>query len=396
LSKRIILATLFTLLLVSILGLAFYAKPVGASGTVGVKTGDWIKYDYTVTGEPPDVIFTERMKVEFLNVEETNATMLITMRMSDGTEQNKTITEDIMTGRGTLDTIIGIVVPTNSTTGDSIYISGYGNITIESEQTRTYVGASRTVLSASFFVQGASVTYYWDKQTGIMVESDLGFMSITATAKAYQTNMWQASTIIHVAPSPINVANGETFTVNVTISNVTDLYTWQIKLSFDPTILHCTGAWYPSDNVFAGKETVTVNPVINETEGYVLYGCCLLGASQETFNGNGTLCQIQFKALSPGNSSLEFSGPKDTFLLDFDLYEIPYATYDCYIAPRGNAYCDLNNDGNVNVGDISLAAMAFSSYPSHPRWNAAADINKDDKVDIIDLVLIAISFNERS
>jgi len=396
LSKRIILATLFTLLLVSILGLAFYAKPVGASGTVGVKTGDWIKYDYTVTGEPPDVIFTERMKVEFLNVEGTNATMLITMRMSDGTEQNKTITEDIMTGRGTLDTIIGIVVPTNSTTGDSIYISGYGNITIESEQTRTYVGASRIVLSASFFVQGASLTYYWDKQTGIMVESDLGFMSMTATAKAYQTNMWQASTVIRVAPSPINVANGETFTVNVTISNVTDLYTWQIKLSFDPTILNCTGAWYPSDNVLAGKETVTVNPVINETEGYVLYGCCLLGVAQETFNGNGTLCQIQFKAVSPGNSSLEFSGPKDTFLLDFDLYEIPYATYDCYIAPRGSAYCDLNNDGNVNVGDISAAAMAFGSYPGHPRCNAAADINKDDKVDIIDLVLIVMSFNERS
>jgi hypothetical protein len=55
---------------------------------------------------------------------------------------------------------------------------------------------------------------------------------------------------------------------------------------------------------------------------------------------------------------------------------------------------DLDNDGKVDITDITIAARAFESYPSHPRWQEAADLNLDGKVDIVDLVLIAKYFGK--
>ena len=113
------------------------------------------------------------------------------MRMSDGTEPNQTITVDVVAGGGTFQGLSGFVIPANSKTGDSIYISSYGNVTIAGETTRTYAGASRTVVYASFSQYGTQLTYYWDKQTGVMVEASTISGGITGTAKATETNMWQ-------------------------------------------------------------------------------------------------------------------------------------------------------------------------------------------------------------
>jgi len=163
---------------------------------VGVKAGDWIKCDYTVTGWPSGTPRPEWLKVEILSVEGTTATVRVTMHMDDGTEESDTMTVNVVSGEGTLGTISGFVIPANRATGDSIYISGYGSIAIDGEITRTYAGASRTVVYASFSQYGTELTYYWDKQTGIMVEASTISGGIAATAKATETNMWEAS------PSP--------------------------------------------------------------------------------------------------------------------------------------------------------------------------------------------------
>jgi hypothetical protein len=98
---------------------------------VRVKAGDWIKIEYAITGWPAGQAYPLWLKVEFLSVEGTNATVRVTMHMSDGTEQNATLPVDVVTG-------------------DSVYITGYGNVTIEGEATRTYAGASRKVVYTSF------------------------------------------------------------------------------------------------------------------------------------------------------------------------------------------------------------------------------------------------------
>ncbi|MFZ0966404.1 MAG: dockerin type I domain-containing protein [Candidatus Bathyarchaeia archaeon] len=113
--------------------------------------------------------------------------------MSDGTEQSDTLSVDVAGEGETFQGLSGFVIPANRTTGDSIYMTGYGTVTIAGETTRTYAGASRTVVYASFSQYGTQLTYYWDKQTGVMVEASAVYpqLNMTATGRATETNMWQ-------------------------------------------------------------------------------------------------------------------------------------------------------------------------------------------------------------
>ncbi|NIO36718.1 hypothetical protein GTO27_03340 [Candidatus Bathyarchaeota archaeon] len=41
-------------------------------------------------------------------------------------------------------------------------------------------------------------------------------------------------------------------TITINASTVPNLFTWQIKLWFDPSIINCTDAYYPPGHVFDG------------------------------------------------------------------------------------------------------------------------------------------------
>jgi len=165
---------------------------VGA-GDVGIKAGDWIKITYMITGLPAGQRYAEWLKLEFLSVEGTNATARATLGISDGTEQTGSGPLDVVSGGG-IPELPGIVVSANLTTGDSVPIAGYGNATIEGEATGIYAGAERTVVYASLSQNETQLTYYWDKLTGVMVGKSSISPSITATARATETNMWGATT----------------------------------------------------------------------------------------------------------------------------------------------------------------------------------------------------------
>jgi hypothetical protein len=181
----------------------FTVLPAPPPPKAGVKAGDWIKYDYTVTGWPAGQPYPLWLKVEFLSVEETNATTQVTMHMSDGTEQNATVPVDVVAGGQALG-LSGFIIPANWTAGYSINIGGAGftfSVTIAGETTRTYAGASRTVVYASFSQYGTQLTYYWDKWTGVMVEASTTSGTMTGTGKATETNMWQATPAFPIDPT---------------------------------------------------------------------------------------------------------------------------------------------------------------------------------------------------
>jgi len=210
--KKVVLLAFVSILLSTAVVVGFVRPAVTYPEVqVGVKAGDWIKYDYTITDAPPGTPIPTWLKVEILSVEGTTVTVRLTMHMSNGTEGSETLTLDVArtlvydTG-GTFDTFFGFgfVIPANSTVGgDFIYIILLSpefmlGTQIDGETTRTYAGASRTVIYATFSYIGDRygnnpLKYYWDKQTGVMVEASATLDSMTATAKATETNMWEAA-----------------------------------------------------------------------------------------------------------------------------------------------------------------------------------------------------------
>ena len=58
-----------------------------------------------------------------------------------------------------------------------------------------------------------------------------------------------------------------------------------------------------------------------------------------------------------------------------------------------SASADLNNDGSVDILDITIVAYSISSVPGDPRWNPNADLNKDGNIDLLDVVIVATNFS---
>jgi len=177
------------------------------SGDVGIKAGDWIKYDYTFTGWPAGQLYPEWLKLEFLSVNGTVANVRVTVHISDGTEQSDSGPIDVGAGSD-VPGLAGIAIPTNRTTGDSVYIVGYGNLAIEGEAIRTYAGSDRTVVYAGFSQNETQATYYWDKLTGVMVELSSASSGISGTATATETDMWGAGAVARMPWWPWVVGAG--------------------------------------------------------------------------------------------------------------------------------------------------------------------------------------------
>jgi len=162
-------------------------------GNVGIEAGDWIKLEYSFTGWPTDQTYPEWLKLEFISIEGTIITVRFTQHVSDGTEQSDTAPVDIVSNIE-IPLLAGIVISADQTTGDSVYIAEYGNITIEGEVIKTYAGANRTVVYANFWPTEAKVAYYWDKPTGVILEISSTSPDFTAILKVTQTNMWETTT----------------------------------------------------------------------------------------------------------------------------------------------------------------------------------------------------------
>jgi parallel beta-helix repeat protein len=156
---------------------------------VGVRAGDWIRLDYRISNAPYGISLPSWIMVEFLSVEGTNATVRMTMHMTDGSEEEATAPVDVVSGGEVLG-LSGFVIPVDTCPGDMVCVSGYEDVWITGETTRKYAGASRIVVYASVYGFGFEGDYYWDKQTGVLLEVDGISSGISVVALAVETNMW--------------------------------------------------------------------------------------------------------------------------------------------------------------------------------------------------------------
>lgn len=217
-------------------------------------------------------------------------------------------------------------------------------------------------------------------------------------------------TTLHLHPSESTVTVGNSLTINVTVSNVSDLFAWGIVLSFDNTVLDCREdmVWLPEDHVFSylpPEDFWELPPRVwydaMQDSWVVIYGAVIWGTDLPLFSGSGTLCQINFTGVAVGISSLTIP-PTDprTDLITPDTESpsghksIEFDVSDGNVLVVPPLLSDLDQDGFVTIADISVAAIAFGSFPGHPRWNPIADLNKDGWVDISDIAKIAFDFGK--
>jgi hypothetical protein len=123
---------------------------------------------------------------------------------------------------------------------------------------------------------------------------------------------------------------GDTFVVNLTITDVSNLFAWQFGLQWNPSLLTFTNVSVPPDNIFGPQPIITAGPD-NSTPGLVVFGAVHAPGGHPA-NGTGTLAQVVLKIVQGfGNCPLAFEGiVTDTFLLDENLIDIPFTPVNGY------------------------------------------------------------------
>src|SRR4030067_3020895 len=173
-----------TVLLIVSLSLLTVIGSVSADVFVGVRKGDWIEYNVTYTGTPPEGHEVSWARMEVSGVQGTAFSLIITTKAPNGTSYSEIITLNLEEG------VLGddFVFPANLRDGDKFFDKSVGDITIGSVEARNYAGTTRVVVVGS---KGTSVDY-WGQSTVCLVEGISSYPDYTMTVKVDKTNLWQA------------------------------------------------------------------------------------------------------------------------------------------------------------------------------------------------------------
>ena len=187
------------ILLIIIASFSITVLPVTASSeaTVGVKKGDWIEYNITISGPHLDearnlTSFRNEILVVNGSSFETNMTSI---------SVNGTILSSIWTFNLTGGEVCGwMIIPANLSAGDKFFDAAKSaNITIEGQEQKTVAGESRTITHAT---DPGKLYKEWDKATGVYVNSIEHTKNYTVITNATATNMWSPQiSVSHQADS---------------------------------------------------------------------------------------------------------------------------------------------------------------------------------------------------
>jgi hypothetical protein len=204
----------------------------------------------------------------------------------------------------------------------------------------------------------------------------LGLLPATFFAQATD------STEVLVVPPTISFDTstatiGTPFNLSVYVKGVDDMKTWQVKMSYNHSVINIT-RWYEptwdASYVFYGKGTLPVPAPpgfsygsVSATEGWVGVGCSLFPApsSGGGFTGDGLLCILEFEVKT-------LPGKYEQFTSDFD---ITY-TADTFWIRAGesakNAY-DVYTNGDYSIDWVLPPKPKLAVDPSYREFSPWVD-----------------------
>jgi hypothetical protein len=181
------------------------------------------------------------------------------------------------------------------------------------------------------------------------------------------------------------------FAVNVTVTNVVNLDSFEFNLTYDPTLLNVIKVENPP-GIPVPYQKPNNGSIYIRVEGI-----------SPTISGNRTLVTITFKVMrgfawntqtTSVNCTLGFDPLYTTLNLTKPIaHEAVNGTYS-YVPLQGDV-CPMNApDGLVDIGDLLFVANKFGTEPGGPPYDDA-DMNRDGKIDILDVILVARNFGAK-
>ncbi len=161
-------------------------------------------------------------------------------------------------------------------------------------------------------------------------------------------------TTIRVVPPTSLGEIGEDFTISLEVSNVTDLYGWELKLGWNSTVLDVTG-------VTEGPFLPATGPTffwfdVDEALGLLHTAGTLLGDIPGG-NGNGTLVTVVFRVDAAGEGTLDVH---DSTLVSSQEAMIEHTAVDGYYMTSGHDVAVL--DLEVSLTEVKVTVENQGSH----------------------------------
>jgi hypothetical protein len=197
-----------------------------------------------------------------------------------------------------------------------------------------------------------------------------------------RTSHGSSGAVVTVQPQDsFGLAPDETFTVNITVSNITQtlpLYAWQFYLYYQNAVLNATvtggipgvqegpflDPTFNSANPHSLYLVTTYTDHYNATYGLMWVSCTLLGNATKAY-GSGTLANVTFLTVGSGLSVLHLA---NVLLISSPAY---YINKTYYPAKYIN-YTEV--DGEAYVGKVDVAVTQITT-PTDIRQGSLAVIN---------------------
>jgi ABC-type transport system substrate-binding protein len=178
--------------------------------------------------------------------------------------------------------------------------------------------------------------------------------NITSTLQLYVS-----ACEVKVDPTTTSVPIGQTFDVNITVTNATDLYLWVFSIRWNPATLEFMSMTEGDFLSRGGSTTGILIQSVNQTMGYLKEAACSLLGNLPGVNGTGNLATITFKSKAPGLS-----------LLDIYFHDLMNSTGSSIPSYATNGDVTVEKTADLSILDISLP------YPTLPKYvNITVPIN---------------------
>jgi hypothetical protein len=197
----------------------------------------------------------------------------------------------------------------NVTNEDGLSIEGAKMTLFES------IGTSKSIRTSNFTDSNGTYSFSWlysgmPTNYTIRVEKT-GYETKSSTVRVTEEAEYpvdfilkQSATGVYLDPSEIalntsGVSVGYRFNVTAMVSNVEDLFGFQVALYYDTSVLNMTKALLPADHVLAGQSGFSVGPTYVSFDswgvGFVGFSC--FGAAT-AFSGSGKLVVFEFEIIA--------------------------------------------------------------------------------------------------
>ena len=213
-----------------------------------------------------------------------------------------------------------------------------------------------------------------------LLKRTLFFSCLTVALCFSITTLSYGQAVVAIDPAEVaSPAPGAPLSVNIKISNGKGVAGYGVTLAFDTTALEYVeiknGNYLPA-GAFATPPRVSGNRV-------TLAATSVSGAASAA---SGTLAVLTFKVVAVKPSRLEFV---EVILSDSAANALAVRTRDGEVVVGASCPTDLNNDGVVNVLDLTLVVRDLGKTGS-----PAGDVNGDGSVNVLDLVKVAQDLGE--